>query len=68
MTPEEFNKLSLDERGEYTFLKGKYFQPLDLYSKQNKLLYMVYGMIIEVIFNKETYKVEDIQAWRQTKI
>jgi hypothetical protein len=66
MEPDEFNALSLDEKGEHTFKHGEYFKPLDLYSKRNKLLYMVYGMIVEVTVNVEINKIEDIQAW-QTK-
>ena len=63
MLPKEFNALSLHERGEHTFQHGKYFKALDTYSKKNKLLYAVYDFIVEVTLNKETNKIEDIQAW-----
>ncbi len=68
MTPDEFNNLNLDDRGAHTFNHGTYFKPLDLYSKRSKVLYMVYGMIVEVIVNKDTNKIEDIQAWKEIEI
>jgi len=68
MLPDEFNNLTIDERGELTFKEGKYFKPLDLYSKRNILLYMFQGMIVEVTVNTETNKVEDIQAWKTIEL
>lgn len=68
MLPDEFNKLTLYEKGELTFKQGTYFKPLDLYSKRNRVLYMFQGMIVEVTLNTHTNKVEDIHAWKTIEL
>ena len=68
MLPEDFNALSLDERGRHTFQRGTFFKALDTYSKKNRLLYSVYDLIVEVTLNKETNKIEDIVAWQNKDI
>lgn len=57
-----------NERGEHTFQRGTYFKALDTYSKRNKILYLVYDLIVEVTLNQETNKIEDIQAWQNREI
>jgi hypothetical protein len=66
--PEDFNALSLQEKGEHAFQHGTYFKALDTYSKRNKLLYMVYDLIVEVTLNQEPNGIEAIQAWQNKEI
>ena len=68
MLSDEFNNLTLDERGELPFKQGKYFRSLDLYAKRNKVLYMFQGMIVEVTVNTDTNKVEGMHAWKTIKL
>ena len=68
MLPEDFNALELHDRGELTFQKGTFIKALETYAKKNRALYGYNDLLIEVTFDKETNKIEDIQAWANKPI
>ena len=68
MLPEDFNALELHDKSEIVFQQGTFIKALDTYSKKNKALYGYNDLLIEVTFDKETNKIEDIQAWANKPI
>jgi hypothetical protein len=68
MLPEEFNELSIQEKGELTFQKGTFIKALDTYSRRNKAVYGLNKLIVEVTFDNETNKILEIVAWENKLI
>ncbi|MCG3165617.1 MAG: hypothetical protein POELPBGB_01385 [Bacteroidia bacterium] len=63
VTAIDFNTLSLDDRGDMLWKRGKYFYEIVDYNKAIYKLYMLYGFIVEVDYPVEENYIKDIRAF-----
>lgn len=63
ITNTEFNTLSLDDKGDMLWAKGKYFDEVIHYGKSVYKFYMLYGFIVEVEYPIEENRIVNICAF-----
>jgi hypothetical protein len=67
MLTEEFNKLSLSERGKLVFGAGKLINIYDDNKLQKVFYYKLGELKIDVIYDKVNNRLLDIIAWDESK-